>query len=223
MKLKRMRFNHVVTASLFLAFILFTALTRIVDVKPIGPNGSSVGFAKVNQLVFDRLGVNLFWYTLTDWLGLVAIVFACGFATLGLCQLVRRGSIKAVDPDILLLGLYYLVVMGCYALFETVVINYRPVTLHGSLEPSYPSSHTMIVVCIMVTAMGQFHHRLRNICIIRVIDAFSSLIIAVTVVGRLLSGVHWCTDIVGGLILSAALTMLHHWASTIGLMKMRRR
>lgn len=206
---KRTRSNGVVVIGLFIAFILFTVAVKFVDVRPVGPYGTSVGFATANQFVFDTLGVNYFWYTLTDWLGIIPIAFAGGFAALGLRQLVKRGSIKAVDPDILLLGLYYLVVMGCYALFEIVVINYRPVTLHGSLEPSYPSSHTMIVVCVMVTAMDRFHHRLRNDCIIRVIDAFSFLIIAVTVVGRLLSGVHWCTDIVGGLILSSALIKLH--------------
>ncbi len=213
---KKNRSNGVVTAGLFLAFILFTVMTKIVDVRPIGPDGSSIGFATVNQFVFDRLGVNLFWYTLTDWLGMVAIVFACGFATLGLCQLVKRGSIRAVDSDILLLALFYLAVMGCYALFEIFAINYRPVLLNGILEPSYPSSHTMIVLCIMVTAMMQFNHRIRNKTLLRIVDAFSVLIIAVTVIGRLISGVHWCTDIAGGLILSAALTMLYHSARALG-------
>ena len=209
---KRIRYNYIVTASLFLAFMLFTLMIKSVDVRPIGPDGSSVGFATVNQLVFDRLGVNLFWYTLTDWTGVVAVMFACGFAALGLWQLVKRGSIKAVDPDILLLGSFYLAVIGCYALFEKVVVNYRPVLLDASLEASYPSSHTMIVLCIMITAMMQFHHRLRNKHLLRAIDLFSVLIIAVTVIGRLISGVHWCTDIAGGLILSAALIMLYHSA-----------
>ena len=207
------RRNYAVTASLFLAFIVFTVVITKVDVRPIGPDGSSVGLATLNRLVSERLGVNLFWYALTDWLGLVPIMFACGFAALGLGQLARRGRIARVDPDILLLGLFYLVVIGCYALFERLVVNYRPVLLDGSLEASYPSSHVIVALCIMATAMMQFHRRLGNRRLVRALDLFCVLIIAVTVIGRLVSGVHWFTDVLGGLILSAALITLYRSAS----------
>lgn len=207
------RRSFVVAIGLFLTFLLFTLSVMYVDVRPIGPEGSSVGLATLNRLVSERLGVNLFWYALTDWLGLVPIAFACGFAALGLAQLVRRGSIARVDTDILLLGLFYLAVIGCYVLFERLVINYRPVLLDGNLEASYPSSHVMIVVCIMATAMMQFHRRLGNRRLLRALDRFSALIIAVTVLGRLVSGVHWFTDILGGLILSAALIALYRSAA----------
>lgn len=206
------RRKYAVTASLFLAFILFTFIIKYVDVRPIGPEGSSVGLATLNRLVSERLGVNLFWYALTDWLGLVPIMFACGFAALGLWQLLRRGSVARVDLDILLLGLFYLAVIGCYALFERLVINYRPVLLDGSLEASYPSSHVMVALCIMATAMMQFHRRLGNKRLVKALDLFCVLIIAVTVLGRLVSGVHWLTDILGGLILSAALIALYRSA-----------
>ncbi len=200
---------YAVTASLFLAFILFTIMIQNVDVRPIGPEGSRVGLATLNRFVSERLGVNLFWYALTDWLGLVPIAIACGFAALGLAQLARRGSVARVDPDIVSLGLFYLVVIGCYALFERLVINYRPVLLDGNLEASYPSSHVMIVVCIMATAMMQFHRRLGDRRLLRALDLFCVLIVAATVLGRLVSGVHWLTDVLGGLILSAALITLY--------------
>ena len=207
------RRNYAVTASLFLVFILFTIMIQNVDVQPIGPEGSSVGLATLNRLVSERLGVNLFWYALTDWLGLVPIMLACGFAALGLGQLARRGRIARVDPDILLLGLFYLAVIGCYALFERLVVNYRPVLLDGSLEASYPSSHVMVALCVMATAMMQFHRRLHGGRLLRALDLFCVLIIAVTVLGRLVSGAHWFTDVLGGLILSAALITLYRSAS----------
>ena len=112
------------------------------DVQPIGPNGSRVGFAAINGAFHALTGVHWALYTLTDWLGLVPIGIAFGFAVLGLVQLIRRKSLLRVDRDILMLGGFYIVVLAAYVLFETVVINYRPVLIGGKLEASYPSEVT---------------------------------------------------------------------------------
>ena len=194
------------TVVLWALFILFTVLLTCVDVQPIGPRDSAVGFAAVNGWAFDRIGVHWFWYHITDWLGLVPIAFAIGFAAVGLWQWVRRRSIRKVDGSILLLGGFYLLVMGCYVFFEQVVINYRPILMDGGMEASYPSSHTVMVLCLMSTAAME----LRTLCrerkaLCRCVDVFAVLLIFITVAGRLLSGVHWLTDIVGGVLLSAAL------------------
>lgn len=202
--------KFILTVVLFILFAAFTVLTAKVDVKPIGPKESEVGLASLNQFVFQLSGVNLFWYHLTDWLGVIAVLTAVGFAVLGMYQLVKRRSLFQVDYRILLLGVYYILVSAVYILFENFVINWRPVILHKSLEASYPSSHTMIVICIMGTAMMLFHHLLAGKKIwIRITDGISLLLMGVTVVGRLISGVHWFTDILGGLILSGAMLMLY--------------
>ena len=206
----RSRINYFLTITLFIIFIVFTFMIKIIDVRPIGPEGSKVGFAAVNQFVLNNLGINFFWYYLTDWLGLVAILFACAFGVLGLCQLIRCRSLKRVDSDILLLGLSYLVIIGSYIIFEKVIISHRPVMIENRLEASYPSSHTMVVVSIMSLAMIQFHHRIKNRPFRWFLDIVCILINVITVIGRLISGVHWFTDIVGGLLLSAVLIMLYY-------------
>lgn len=195
---------------LWAAFALFTLLLTCVDVQPIGPQESAVGFATVNGWVLQPLGVHLLWYHITDWLGVVAIAFAFGFAVVGLCQLVMRKSLRKVDGHILVLGGFYLLVITCYLFFEQVVINHRPVLMGGSLEASFPSSHTMIVVSIMATAAMEFRAlcpRKRGWCL--TVDIIAAAVIAITVIGRLISGVHWFTDIAGGLLLSAALVALY--------------
>lgn len=210
---KRSKKYLIITGTLFLIFILFTVIIKNVDVQPVGPCQSKVGLAAINQFVFQILGVNLIWYDITDWLGTAAIIIALGFAALGLFQLIKRKSIKKVDCRLLLLGAFYFLVMAVYVFFELVIINYRPVLLSESLEASYPSSHTMLVICIMGTAMMQFHYYLRGkkACLWTV-DIMSGLLIAVMVIGRLLSGVHWFTDIVAGILLSSALNSLYCFA-----------
>jgi undecaprenyl-diphosphatase len=180
-----------------------------VDVQAIGPEGSSVGFAALNGRFHALTGVHMALYTVTDWLGLVPLAFVMGFALLGLAQWVKRKQLFRVDRSILVLGGCYLVTMAAYLLFETVVINYRPVLIGGILEASYPSSTTMLVMTVMPTAILQLRSRLRHKvfrgCVVALIAGFTVFM----VIGRLLSGVHWLTDIIGGLLLSAGLVTMY--------------
>ena len=191
--------------SLLLAFVLWTVLVCFVDVQAIGPEGSSVGFATLNGYVHDLTGANMSLYVITDWLGLVPIGVAFGFAVLGLVQWIKRKSILKVDRSILALGGFYIVVMAVYIFFEMVVINYRPTLIDGYLEASYPSSTTMLVMCVMPTAMMQLRARIKNKAFSRCVMVAIAAFIAFMVIGRLTSGVHWITDIIGGALVSAGL------------------
>ena len=191
------------------AFVLWTLAVCYVDVAPIGPKETAVGFATLNGWFHHLTGVHMTLYTITDWLGLVPIAVCFGFAGVGLCQWVRRRSIRKVDVDILLLGGFYVLTVAAYLLFESVVINYRPILIEGYLEVSYPSSTTLLTLCVMTTALMQWRHRLRAPVLRRVVMTITVLFIVFMVVGRLFSGVHWLTDIVGGVLLSAGLTALY--------------
>lgn len=194
---------------LLAAFALWTLAVQHIDVQAIGPNGSSVGFAGLNGWVHDLTGVHMGLYVLTDWLGLVPIGFVLGFAVLGLVQWMRRRKLFRVDRDILLLGGFYLLVLILYLVFETVVVNARPVLIDGRLEASYPSSTTMLVLCVMPTAMMQLRARIRNTKVRTIVFTILAVFTACMVVGRLIAGVHWFTDIIGGVLLSAGLVALY--------------
>lgn len=205
----------IVGTVLLVAFVLWTVAVKLIDVQSIGPEGSVVGFATVNRFVHELTGANMSLYNITDWLGLVPLGFIMGFGTLGLIQWIKRKHILKVDYSILVLGGFYIVVMAVYVLFEMLTLNYRPVLINGVLEASYPSSTTMLVMCVMPTAIMQFNERVINSVLRRSVSIVITAFVAFMVIGRLVSGVHWFTDIVGGALLSAGLVVLYYAVSSL--------
>ena len=199
---------------LLIAFLLWTAAIQFIDVQPFGPQDSSVGFATVNKFVHNLTGVHMPLYTLTDWLSLLPLGIIIGFAFLGLIQWIKRKCLLMVDHSILALGLFYIVVMATYVLFEVLVINYRPVLIDGVWEASYPSSTTMLVICVMPTAIMQFQVRIKNFILRRCICSAIIAFMVFMVIGRLISGVHWFTDIIGGVLLSTGLVLMYRSISS---------
>lgn len=188
-----------------IVFVIWTVLIQVVDVQPVGQNGTDIGFAEFNSGFHKLTGVSMTLYTVTDWLGLVPIGVCMVFAVVGLSQWIRRRSIVKVDRDILILGLYYVIVILGYLVFEMIPINYRPIPIDGIMEASYPSSTTLLVLSVMPTLMEQGHRRIKAAALRLGIDVFAILFSAFMVIGRLISGVHWFTDIAGAVFLSAGL------------------
>lgn len=208
--MKNIRKKFIEAGIEFAIFLIFTVLVKVINVASIGPLGSSVGLSSINKAIFDIFGENKMWETLTEIIGFAAIAIAFGFCLLGVCQLIKRRSLFKVDHSILLLGAFYVLIAIVYVLFEIVVINYRPILVDGALEASYPSSHTMLVVCIMASAMIATKDIFKDKkTFILVSNVLLSLMLGLTVAGRLLSGVHWFTDIIGGVMISTALTTLY--------------
>ena len=209
MKEKR---NLLAGAGLIATFALWTGLIQCVDVQAVGQNGSRIGFADFNVWFHQLTGVHMTIYTITDWLGLVPIFICLCFGVLGLVQLIKRRSLLRVDPDILLLGAYYVLVIACYLIFEMIPVNYRPVLIEGRLEASYPSSTTLLVLSVMPTLWFQANRRASNVTTRKAAEVFVVAFSVFMVIGRLLSGVHWATDIIGSVLLSKGLYMLYRSA-----------
>ena len=214
-KMKRIKSKFLVSLILFAAFAAWTAAVCRIDVQPVGPLSSPVGFAGINQAFHRWTGVHLWLYVVSDWLSLIPIGACLGFGMLGLCQWIRRRRLLRVDRDLLALGGFYVLVMAAYLLFEIFPVNFRPVLIGGALEASYPSSTTMLVLSVMPTAAMQLRSRIQSAgfrqTVILSIRIFTILMVA----ARLLSGVHWLSDIIGGLLLGSALVMLYGAVSRI--------
>ena len=193
-----------------LLVMLLIVLVRFVDVRPIGPEGTSIGLSRLNGFFFRLSGVNILWYHITDWLGVAAILVAFLFAMAGFVQLIKRRSILKVDHEILALGGLYIVVIGLYVLFEIMIVNYRPIIMPDGTHPeaSFTSSHTMLVCVIMGSAIMLIGKYLKEKPLCRVLRGICAAIIGMTVIGRLIAGVHWFTDIVGGVLISIFLLSL---------------
>jgi len=212
--MKEIRRKELLAGIVLLAtFALWTVLIRHIDVQNAGPNGTEIGFATVNVWFHQLTGVHFLVYTITDWLGLVPIIICMCFGVVGFAQLVNRRSLLKVDFDILLLGAYYVVVILGYLLFEMVPINYRPILIDGNLEASYPSSTALLVLSVMPTLKYQIDRRIVNPVTRKAISVFVFLFSAFMVIGRLIAGVHWITDIIGSVFFSSGLFIIYRFVA----------
>ena len=201
--------NLIITILLLVSSIIFIVLLKRVDIKCDAVNNSCIGLATINQFIFNKIGVNMTWYTITDWLGIIPVLMSVVYAIIGLKQLMKRKSIKKVDKEILCLGVFYILVILIYILFEKCIINYRPILMNGFLEASFPSSHTLMTICLCGSSII-INNKLFKSNFTKILNIISSIIIIITIIGRLISGVHWFTDIIGGILISSCLLMLFY-------------
>ena len=205
-KSKKLLFTGIL---LIVVFAIWTLLIQVVDVQPIGQNGTNIGFATFNIWFHELTGVHMAIYTMTDWMGLIPIFVCMIFGGIGLGQWIKRRSLLKVDRDILFLGIYYVIVIFGYLIFEMIPINYRPILIEGVMEASYPSSTTLLVLSVMPTLTFQMNRRMKNMTVCKMLSILTILFSSFMVVGRWICGVHWFTDIIGSIILSTGLFFVY--------------
>lgn len=196
--------NIITSITMIILAVIYTILVKIIDVAPIGPNNSEVGFSKINGFFHNLLGSNMTIYKITEILGIIPLLMAGIYAIIGLVELIKRKSLTKVDYEIYALAGLYVVVLGLYIFFEKCIINYRPILIDGVLEASYPSSHTLMALCIcgssIIVNKRIFHKKIFNL------ENKLSIFLMITIIlGRFISGVHWFSDILGGIFISLAL------------------
>ena len=199
----------------FIISIVFTILVKHVDVAPIGPEGSIVGFSKLNNAVHNLIGVNMLWYDITKVLGIIVFAWPIYHCILGLMQVIKEKSLWKVDKKIIILGFFYIILACVYVLFEKMIINYRPTIIDGELEASYPSSHTMLAICVCGASILTSKYFIHNEKIRKILNILTWIVMLTTIIGRIISGVHWASDIIGGIIISIFLLNSLRTAITI--------
>jgi len=191
--------------------ILFSVLTFVVDRKPIGYDGTSVGFSSINGLFAGSFGYNPVMDSLSDIAMYLSFLVVAAFAFFGVMQLIRGKSLSKVDKTIIGLGILYVVVAVLYVAFDKIPINYRPILQPGEteLETSFPSTHTLVICTVLGSGIVAVKRLFKNEMTVRVLKIAFIAIMAIGVCARLFAGVHWLTDIVAGLLFSVTLVSLY--------------
>ena len=186
----------------------FTLLVKFVDVAAIGPQNSSVGFSHINGWFHNIFKGNMTIYKISELFGYILLLLVVIYGCIGLCQLIKRKSLLKVDKEIIKLGVFYVLMLVVYVLFEKVEINFRPILIEGTLEASYPSSHTILSLCVGLSSLI-VSQKYFNKKYIKLINGITIGLMVVVLLTRIISGVHWISDIVGGIITS--LTLLSYF------------
>ncbi|MBR4178640.1 MAG: phosphatase PAP2 family protein [Bacilli bacterium] len=210
----------IISSFLAFVFIIYTILVKFVDVKPIGPNNSSVGFAGINGAFHKLIGSNMTLYKISELFGYILLLIVAYYGVIGIIQLLKEKSIKKVDREIIVLGIFYVLVLIVYVLFEKVVINYRPIIIEGELEASYPSSHTMLSLCVGLSSLI-VSKKYINKKYLKLFNIVTIILMALVLLLRTISGVHWISDIIGGILISLILIMYfktaYYWNRKVNL------
>lgn len=193
--------------------VLFAALVAClmaVDRQPIAADGSLVGLGTINRSFHELTGVSWTLYSATEMGGYVAIASMFVFFVIGVVELVRGRGFGGVDKAIYLIAVAYVIMLIAYVGFDKIALNYRPVLVDGVLEPSFPSSHTFLAIGTMGCAITWAKARLGK-GTFTAVTIVCTLLALFVVIGRLLSGVHWFTDILGGVLLGFALVFAYRY------------
>ena len=194
--------NFIAPAIILICFIVFTVMVITYDVAAIGPLGSKVGFSALNGAFSKVFTFNELCYELSEYLGYIAILSVFAIFVLFVVIAIQKKSLFKVDKILWLYGFSMAAVIAFYLLFEVLAINMRPVLMGGELEASYPSSHTLLALCSFYFASVIVSRFVKNKGTVRVINPILYILAFAIIVLRIISGVHWISDIIASLLLS---------------------
>ena len=197
---------------LLISSIVFTVAVSFLDVKENPDGGHNIGLSSVNLAFHKTFPYNEVLHNISEYAGYIPVLFALFFALMGAGQALKHKSFKRVDNVLFFLAGYYVIVGFVYLIFEKFCINVRPIMLDGEWEASYPSSHTLFSITLSASAIlvnDIFYAKAKWR---RPMNVLAYIFMLSVPVLRLFSGVHWLSDIVGGVIISATLVSILNYA-----------
>ncbi len=189
----------------FLALFLLLIILLSIDRATITFAGKEVGLSHLNNLVsykfddtLDKVSDVLFYFSFS---GVILGV------VLGIMQLVKNKSLFAVDTKILFFGIFVILAIIFWLVFDKgLKINYRPI---DPTEGSFPSTHVFMTTFFMLAA----HNLLCSLFKGNNIVKYGSLAVAIifivlVTIFRVSSGMHYITDVIGGLFIGLSFYFL---------------
>ena len=198
--MKKILNKYLIVGIVFIFLFLLLMILLNFNKANLGETNTPVGLSSINKLFVTNY-VDI--YNSMSQVGLyLSFIIIAGFAITGFYQLIKRKSLFKVDLDIILFGVGVIVLIITWLLFDKVIAyNYRPIYVNKNLEGSFPSTHVLFTTFVLVSAFGISLNREKNNFYNLAILVIAILVITLTSLCRVLSGMHWATDVLGGLLL----------------------
>lgn len=185
-------------------FVVLTITVKYVDQKNIG--SQVIGWATINLWWRDIIGVRNFWQIASHIFAAITLIILVMFLVWQAIALLRRKSFRTMPRHWWFFDLTLIALALCYIVFQIMVINFRPLLIDGVAELSYPSSHVLLLATLWPVFILTLSREVKSRPWLRVASVIGIIVMTVGIIARLLSGYHWFTDIIGGIMLGAVLT-----------------
>ncbi len=187
-------------------FIFLILLILLMSVDKASNIYKEIGLYNFNKIFLVDY-YNESWDGFSDVILYISILFILGLIIYGIYQLYKRKSLFKVDKDIILTGFGFVFIIIIWFIFDKFIdINYRPIAVNGSAQTSFPSTHVMLACFSLLATTRIILKRNTNELKYNIITYGGvSILVILCSLGRILSKMHWTTDVLGAIFISLAI------------------
>ena len=142
------------------------------------------------------------WELITNIILILSLIALGAFAVLGLVQWIKRKSLKKVDKQLRWFPLPLALMAATYVVFDKFLpkfFDFMPTRPNGSGEPSFPSTHVMIVATIFFITTIILPKYIKNKVVRIILELLMVIGLALTCTGRVMANMHTPIDVLGGI------------------------